>query len=415
MIRLLHTADWHLGKRLDLCERTEEHQIFLDWLIRKIADERVDVLVVAGDIFDSGAPSNAALKQYYDFLRRVKDTCCREVIIVGGNHDSVSTLNAPKDLLKHFQVHVVGGVPDDYTEQVIPVVNSNGVTELIICAVPFLRDKDVRLSVAGETQAEMEKRLKEGICAHYRKLAEHVAPHKARGIPVLATGHLFAQGASTTESEKDIHVGNLAQIGGDQFPQEFDYIALGHLHRPQLVNQINHIRYSGSPVPLSFSESEDTKVVLLLTLDGGGLKSMEEHPVPLPRMLLRMNGTLDEVKTALREMAVPQAILPSWIEVQITTSSCIPNVEAELNEVIANNDRIERLFVKQIKEKALIESHDAGEEALALFDLTPKAVFQKKCQKEFGDQDFSELEQAFDLAMELMDESNRATTIEVVA
>src|ERR1017187_6057793 len=105
MIKVLHTADWHLGKRFEQIERTEEHQFFLDWLIDKLTDEHIDVLIVAGDIFDTGTPSNTAFKQYYSFLWKVKSTCCREVIIIGGNHDSVTTLNAPKDLLKVFNVH----------------------------------------------------------------------------------------------------------------------------------------------------------------------------------------------------------------------------------------------------------------------------------------------------------------------
>src|SRR5919107_1672020 len=118
-MKILHTADWHLGKRFEQCERTDEHQHFLDWLIGVISQHEIDVLLIAGDVFDTGSPSNAALKQYYDFLWALRKTNCREVIIIGGNHDSVSTLNAPQTLLKHFRVHVVGGVPLEFTDQII--------------------------------------------------------------------------------------------------------------------------------------------------------------------------------------------------------------------------------------------------------------------------------------------------------
>src|SRR3954470_14268033 len=114
MLKVLHTADWHLGKRLENCDRTEEHQYFLDWLIKELDNQSIDVLIIAGDIFDSNSPSNTSLKQYYDFLRKVNATSCQDVIIIGGNHDSVSTLNAPKELLAFFNVHIVGGVPDDF-------------------------------------------------------------------------------------------------------------------------------------------------------------------------------------------------------------------------------------------------------------------------------------------------------------
>ena len=111
-MRILHTADWHLGKRLEQSERTDEHQAFLDWLILTLQTENIDVLIVAGDVFDTGSPSNTAFEQYYGFLRRVKDTSCREVIIIGGNHDSISTLNAPSTLIKYFNVNIIGGVPE---------------------------------------------------------------------------------------------------------------------------------------------------------------------------------------------------------------------------------------------------------------------------------------------------------------
>jgi exonuclease SbcD len=298
-MKILHTADWHLGKKLEQSERTDEHQYFLDWLIERLNSECIDVLIVAGDIFDTGSPSNTAFQQYYRFLRRVKNTCCREVIIIGGNHDSISTLNAPKELLKYFNVHIVGGVPEEFGEQIIPIKNDSGKVELAVCAVPFLRDKDVRLSISGETSVERESRIKQGICDHYNNFKEHIQQYKLQGVPVIATGHLFAAGSSTSESEKEIHVGNLGQVCGDQFPVEFDYIALGHIHRPQVVSNLNHIRYSGSPVPLSFSESDHTKLVIILEFQEGKLVEIQELEVPCCRKLIRFKGDVSTVQNKL--------------------------------------------------------------------------------------------------------------------
>jgi exonuclease SbcD len=166
----------------------------------------------------------------------------------------------------------------------------------VVCAVPFLRDQDIRLSISGETGEEREERIKKGIVDHYRNLVEHITSHKSNNVPVIATGHLFAAGASTSEGVKDIHVGNLGQVGGDQFLVEFNYIALGHLHRPQLVNKMHHVRYSGSPIPLSFSESDHGKVVIMIDFMKDGTVLTSEVEIPCCRRLIRLSGTLDSIR-----------------------------------------------------------------------------------------------------------------------
>ncbi|MEP7106997.1 MAG: exonuclease SbcCD subunit D C-terminal domain-containing protein [Ferruginibacter sp.] len=401
MLKILHTADWHLGKRLEQCERTEEHQHFLDWLIEKLNAERIDILIVAGDIFDTGAPSNTAFKQYYDFLWKVKGTCCREVIIIGGNHDSVTTLNAPKDLLKVFNVHVVGGVPDNFEEQIIPVKNKEGNLELIVCAVPFLRDKDVRLSIAGETTTELETRLKKGITDHYDKFKEHINEYKVNGIPVIATGHLFAAGATNSESEKEIHVGNLGQVNADQLPVEFDYVALGHLHRPQIVGKMAHIRYSGSPIPLSFSESDDSKVVIVLQFNDGKLDKIEAIEIPQCRKLIRIKGNLDAVKAKLELIQDQLLQFPAWVEVQLETESLVHDLEEQLDKIIADKPFIDRIFPRQQTRRRILNLDEQTEDILNLADLDPKSVFIKKCESAYPEADFSDLIQTFNEAMEL--------------
>ena len=401
-MKILHTADWHLGKKLEQCERTEEHQDFLHWLIEKLSAACIDVLIIAGDIFDTGTPSNTALELYYKFLRQVKNTCCREVVIIGGNHDSISTLNAPKELLKYFNVHIVGGVPEVFTDQIIPVKNSSGDLELVVCAVPFLRDKDIRLSISGETSEERESRIKQGICNHYNQFKEHIAAYKTQNIPVIATGHLFAAGSSTSESEKEIHVGNLGQVCGDQFPEEFVYVALGHIHRPQIVNKMNHIRYSGSPIPLSFSEHDDKKQVLILEFTDGELMGIEEHEVPCCRKLIRVKGSLDIIKSKILQLEDQHKKYPLWVEVQVETESYIHDLEEQLNKLKENKAFIERFFPRQIRTKPTQTLESQSEEAMALADLNPEAVFLKKCRAEYGDILPEDLLVTFNEAMEMM-------------
>lgn len=382
-MRILHTADWHLGKRLEQSERTEEHHAFLDWLILTLQQEKIDVLIVAGDVFDTGSPSNAAFEAYYDFLRKVKNTCCREVVIIGGNHDSISTLNAPQSLLKYFNVHIMGGVPEEFTDQIIEIKGAEGQLELVVCAVPFLRDRDIRLSIAGETLEERETRIKQGIKDHYHNFIPHITGHKSNNIPVIATGHLFAAGSSTSDSEKEIHVGNLGQIGGNQFPAEFNYVALGHIHRPQLINKMNHIRYSGSPIPLSFSETEDKKLVLVIEFAGAEMISLKEIEVPCSRRLIRIKGDFEKVKTKLVLLEDPHTVFPAWVEIQVETESFIFDLEDQLNTLIEDKPFIERLFPRQLRMKAVQNLDQQSEEAMALTDLDPKTVFLKRCHSEF--------------------------------
>ncbi len=407
-MKVLHTADWHLGKRFDQMELSKEHQYFLDWLIETINNRHIDLLLIAGDIFDSGNPSNTALKQYYDFLWKVKTTCCKSVVIIGGNHDSVSTLNAPKDLLKHLQVYVVGGAPDDFKEEIIPIKNQVGATEIIVCAIPFLRDKDIRLSVSGETSAERETRIKEGIASHYRQLVSHILNFKQQNIPVIATGHLYAAGAITTDSEKDIHVGNLGQIGSEEFPDEYDYIALGHLHRPQLVNKKEHIRYSGSPVALSFSETDHAKIVLLLDFNDGILSAVEEIEVPCTRKLYRIKGDEAAVKKAIAALPDDSYELPAWVDIEVETDNYLPVIEEQLNQLLIDKHNIEYLFIRQKRINKIKNLNEQMVEALSLNQLNPKTVFQKRCESMFPSGDFTELMLTFDEAIEKMGQQDTA-------
>ncbi|EOR96207.1 Exonuclease SbcD [Arcticibacter svalbardensis MN12-7] len=405
-MKVLHTADWHLGKRLEQCERTEEHQYFLDWLIEELNSHCIDVLIIAGDIFDTGSPSNASLQQYYNFLWKVKGTCCREVIIIGGNHDSISTLNAPKELLRFFNIHVIGGVPPDINDQIIPIRNAQQEIQLVICAIPFLRDRDVRLSVAGESSLDREARIKQGICAHYNNFREHITTFKQQGIPVIATGHLFAAGSSTSDSEKEIHVGNLGQICGDQFPEEFNYVALGHIHRPQIVNKMNHVRYSGSPIPLSFSETEDHKQVLILEFDQTQNLHIEELIVPSSRRLIRMKGSMDAIKKQI-DLLEDQALrFPAWIELQIDTDKFINDLDEQLDQLKKNKPFIERFFPRQIRSRQSQSLNEQQIIASALNELDPKTVFLKRCESELPDADYTDLMHMFNEVLEHMDQKD---------
>ena len=272
-LTILHTSDWHLGRRLYGRMRYEEFEAFLSWLQDTISAQQVDILIVAGDIFDTMTPSNKAQALYYEFLGKVSTSCCQHIVIVAGNHDSPTFLDAPSQVLKFLNVHVIGTACEDLKDEVLVLEDKAGEPHCIIAAVPYLRDRDVRGSSAGESADSKDANVIAGIRAHYDGVAkiakacqnQLIKTHQ-RHIPIIATGHLFAAGSKTTEDDgvRDLYVGNLGQIAADTFSPFFDYVALGHLHVPQRVGGCEHIRYSGSPIAMGFGEARQQKQVLLI-------------------------------------------------------------------------------------------------------------------------------------------------------
>ncbi|MGP5201921.1 exonuclease SbcCD subunit D C-terminal domain-containing protein [Psychrobacter aquimaris] len=272
-LTILHTSDWHLGRRLYGRMRYDEFEAFLGWLQDAISLQKVDILIVAGDIFDTMTPSNRAQALYYEFLGKVSKSCCQHIVIVAGNHDSATFLDAPSNVLKFLNVHVIGTACEDLNNEVLVLDDTNGNPHCIIAAVPYLRDRDVRGSQAGESAQSKDANVIAGICAHYDDVADIAKAKQTelietyqRHIPIIATGHLFAAGGTTTDDDgvRELYVGSLGKISADMFDESFDYVALGHLHVPQRVGGRETIRYSGSPIAMGFGEAKQQKQVLLV-------------------------------------------------------------------------------------------------------------------------------------------------------
>ena len=382
-MRILHSSDWHLGQNLLGKSRKDEHDAFLDWLIETMNEEEVDVLLVSGDIFDNATPPNYALEAYYNFLRRVPDTKCRTVVITGGNHDSIATLHAPRELLKYFQVHVIGGGLS-LEEEIIIIYGDKGQAIGIICAVPYLRERDVRKSVAGESYEDKGKAYAAGVARHYSDVwnlavemrIEHTG---AENIPICAMGHLFIRGGICSDSVREHFVGSLGQISPEVFPQGFDYVALGHLHRSQTVSNIDHIRYSGSPIALSFSEKATEKKVILVDLYER-TKDIREITVPERQSLDVVSGELSEIQKALKRIS-PNGKKPVWIEVLVRSDEWIPDLQGKIM-AFADKEAVEILAIRYDREdrsRMLTESIQ-GE---TLDDLSPENVFDRLLEQEF--------------------------------
>jgi exonuclease SbcD len=382
-MRVLHTADWHLGQHfLTGQERLTEQRAFLDWLLATVQAQEVEALVLAGDVFDTTSPSHAAQELYYDFLVRMQGTCCRDIVVVGGNHDSPTLLNASRRLLRALRIHVVGGAPADPAEQIISLAGSG--PGLVVCAVPFLRDRDLRLSIAGETPDERQFRIRESIAGHYLSLSEHDLVRRLReqDVPVLATGHLYAAGGEAREgAERDVHIGGLGVVGAEHFPVAFDYVALGHLHRPQVVGGREHIRYSGSPVPLSFTEADDKQQVLLLDFAGAGLPQITALPVPVTRRLQRFHGELDEVEAAIIAYDNSAFALVAWADVLVRSDE--PSAEVQHRVQAALKERRDQVLAPRgVRHQRATEAPDATTAATApiehLHELTVDEVFRRR-------------------------------------
>lgn len=376
-MKLLHTSDWHLGQKFISRDREEEHRLALDWLVKVIENEGVELLIVAGDIFDIGSPPNSARALYYNFLKRIYRTGCRHVVITGGNHDSPQMLDAPKELLQLLDVHVVGAATDDPADELIVLKNEKGEPEAVVAAVPFLRDQDLRRVASNDGGQERIERIKAGILAHYEAVGAAAEPFAALKIPLIVTGHLCVTGAESSDKQDNIYLGNLENMRADQFPPMFGYVALGHIHRPQKIGGLKQVRYSGSLIPLSFSETKDEKSVTLVTFKKDKLDSISLLTVPVGRRLKSIAGNLEEVKEKLLALHERHKDEPTpWVEVMVETEALIPNLSGLLQE-FAKDLHLDLLKIRSKHQHLSLDMHVQHED---LEDLRPVDVFRKKCE-----------------------------------
>jgi len=343
-----------------------------------------------GDIFDIGNPPNYARRMYYQFLINLRQTSCRHVVITGGNHDSPSMLNAPKDLLQALNVNVVGEATENIADEIIELRDQEGNIEAVVAAVPFLRDKDIRLSVAGESSLERVDRIKEGLRNHYTLAGQAVEQYQDLNVPIIATGHLYAKGAEAGDRQDNIYLGNRENIEAREFPAVFDYVALGHLHRAQIVGQDYRVQYSGSLIPLSFSEIEDRKVVKVIDFEKRKMRAgVKDIPVKECRKIRKLSGSLEKVQKQLDQLAkeIKPGDLTAWVELLIESDKVIPNLDALLKDY-AKDFPIDILKTRSNRDHFSLEEQIVEAD---LDELSPFEVFTKKCNS--GGEEPEELEE----------------------
>ncbi|MEZ5056085.1 MAG: exonuclease SbcCD subunit D C-terminal domain-containing protein [Saprospiraceae bacterium] len=403
-MRLLHTSDWHLGQRFINQERIQEHELALDWLLKTIKNQQVDVLVVSGDIFDTFNPSNSAQQLYYNFLVKLSTTNCQYTIITGGNHDSPSMLEAPKALLEVLKIHVVGAAPRNNEDAVFSLKGKDGEDIAIVAAIPFLRDRDLVFAYEGESGVDRVDKIRNAIKNHFESVGEICSSVKQNNVPVIGTGHLFAFGAQTAEKQNNIYIGDEANIRIEDIPSVFDYVALGHIHRPQAIGGKENVRYSGSIIPLDFSEVADPKEVVLVDFEGDQIKSLERIPIPTFRRLKSFSGSIEQLYQRMEAFSSKhKEELTPWIELIVEDEAIPIDIDKEFR-TFAEGLHLDILRVRISRQK--VEDFKLSSIHQNLSDLDILDVFKQKCERaSLPEEQQKEMESLFLEARDLLNQT----------
>jgi len=385
-MRLLHTSDWHLGQHFMGQTRQAEHQALIDWLLVQVDAHAVDAVLIAGDLFDTGAPPSYARGLYNQLIARLHQAGVG-LLLLGGNHDSVSVLEESRALLGYLGTQVVAAVgPAAQHVQTLPLRSAEQEPGCIVCALPFIRARDVVQSQAGQSAQDKQQALQTAIQATYQQVYELARARQAalqaqlgRQLPIIATGHLTTVGASSNESVREIYVGALEAFPTNAFPPA-DYIALGHIHQPQKVGGQEHIRYSGSPIALGFDEARQTKQVLLVEVNEAGLQAVTPLPVPVFQPLHALRGTLAQLPDALKTIAATASIeRPAWVEVTIQDDDYLADLAARV-QALAEGLPLRVLRIK--RQRGTAAAQLAAEARESLDELRPEEVFARRLAQE---------------------------------
>ncbi|WP_339718575.1 exonuclease subunit SbcD [Marinomonas primoryensis] len=408
-MKILHTSDWHLGQHFMGKSRRDEHKAFIVWLLALVDSESIDAVIIAGDIFDTGSPPSYAREMYHQLVLDMKAREC-QLVIVAGNHDSVSMLNESKSLLSYLDTQVSSQANlDDLESHVIPLNDKNGEVSAWVCAVPYLRPKDVMKSAAGQSEQDKKLGLLQHIGDFYQQVFE-LACEKNKAlklpVPIIGTGHLTAMGGQVSESVRDLYVGTLEALPTSVFPK-FDYLALGHIHRAQAITKDGRFRYSGSPIPLSFDELGRNKSLVVIDTSAFGDQALamdlfderqepiQLHTIPTFQPMQSLKGNLKDVLKQIADLPLTESktkdgsILEGknlWLEVTVIADEYLSDVHKRLVEAIEGKP-IELLRV--MRKSAVETKRDAFESRQTLSELTVKDVFEKSLQ---GNADIDEEE-----------------------
>ncbi|MEG1616924.1 MAG: exonuclease subunit SbcD [Bacteroidales bacterium] len=388
-MRFIHTADWHLGQKFYDHDRVEEHQHFLNWLKEAIRENRVELLLIAGDVFDVANPSSEAQTMFYRFLAAVAlENPHLEVIVAAGNHDSASRLEAPADLLRSLNIRVTGNVRKtalgeiDYDSLIQPVYAGEAQVKAYCLSVPYLRPGDY-------PAVDEENGYMAGIALFYQRLFDRVMEISQGKHPVIAMGHLHASNATLSDSERSIR-GGLEVVSAESFNEQLAYTALGHIHKAQRVGGSEKIRYSGSPLPMSFSEVNYNHQVVLVDVETGCETTIQK--LEIPRLIdLKRIGTPDKPLTK-DEVFLALNHLPDRDKAQGYAPYIEVNVYLEEPEPLIQNEILEILRDKHVRfcrsQSFYPQAKDASTDEPITLDqvreVTPADMLEKVFMRRYG-------------------------------
>ncbi|TYQ21605.1 UNVERIFIED_ORG: exodeoxyribonuclease I subunit D [Zoogloea ramigera] len=398
-MRLLHTSDWHLGQSLHNFERHYEHQRFLDWLLDTIVAERADALLIAGDIFDNANPSSASQKQLYRFLQRAKERMPHlNLVVVGGNHDSPGRLEAPGPLLEAHGTRVIGAVQRhadgaiDLEALVLPLTGADGAVQAWCLAVPFLRPGDVpRKAADAETADSAADPYLAGIALLYKQALDLALTKRQPGQAIVAMGHChMVDGQMSADSERRIVIGGTEMLPAGIFDPAIAYAALGHLHLAQAVGKQHHIRYCGSPIPLSFAEVGYQHQVLRIDLDGDAVREIAPIAIPRAVQLLRVPAKPALIGQVLEELAaldVPDAPTEEqpFLEVRVRLDAPEPGLRARIEAALDGKPvRLAKIETSSAARGSVLDAEVMTLDRLE--QLKPDDIFRQLYQQRFGNE-----------------------------
>ncbi|RON10144.1 exonuclease SbcCD subunit D [Pseudomonas brassicacearum] len=389
-MRLFHTSDWHLGQNLHGQERDFEHGCFLDWLLRQLGLEKPDVLLIAGDIFDTVNPPVKAQERLYDFIVSAHEQQpSLTIVMIAGNHDSGSRIELPAPLMRRLRTHALGRVlwlddgQLDAERLLIPLPDASGEIAGWCLALPFLRPAEV-------TGAHLGDNYLRGIGQVHEWLIEAANAKRQPGQALIAISHAHMAGGSVSEdSERSLIIGNAEALPASLFGPSISYVALGHLHKPQKVNGEERIRYSGSPIPLSFSEISYQHQILDITLDGETLLSVEPRLIPRAVNLQRLGpAPLSEILTQLADLPNIDLLADlqrqPWLEVRVRLDEPQPDLRQQIETALQGKAvRLVRIAAEYAGSGGQDGTDDNGQ-LIELDQLTPQELFSRAWLDNYG-------------------------------
>lgn len=429
-MRLVHTADWHLGASLGGHSRDAEHALFLAWLLDLLEQERADALLLAGDVFDQGNPPASAWRLWYDFLAQATRRLPRlSLVVLGGNHDAAARLEAPAPLLSSLSVHVLGGMPrgvdgtPDPARAVVPLRGPSGEVEAVVAAVPFLRAPDLVAPLSSPRSSPPSSTLSsppssparaspmDAVAVVTGAALAAAAAVRRPGQALLAMGHGHLLGGTLSADSERATYQDAQPMPASVFGPEVAYVAFGHLHRAQTIEGRREVRYAGSPLPLTFTERHYAHQVLVVDVAGEDLKEVRARTVPRAAPLVRVPeepAPLEEVLDRLRALDAPACaeVHQPLVEVRVRLHAPVVDLRARVEQALEG--KAVRLVRVQVLHEGQGGSLGAGEAAASLAEMAPAVVLERLYQRTYGGPVPALLSAAFaELVDEVLAERNR--------